>query len=1416
MLLSILFTYLVTAEGIHIKKPFPNNFEVHNNEVQRYNMVNYFYSNSLQFSQTVKVTCSDNMETTMSFEKSKEYYNEPFKGQNITHSHFLQVSGTAQNSILFTLSCINREKGFYDLTRYFVYADRKAESFSNKINVPSHTPISLFAFFGNNEQYYILIELLNRTEEKYTNWMMLMKFSLRNISYSQNVLLFYAPNLANTEIMSYESFLIAYNKNTNRNDNKVYIYELDFREGIGNIERNLVMELDGTFFNVSTSTWFKEIVRFNDSFFLSLENDNAIYEIKFSPKNRIPRLVNRYPLPYIPSSISVSEDGSIYIASEPNSDFAGIIEKRKGFNLENKFHFALNLSNESYSIVSTCNTKNFHITHIRDKKDNEFSYILAASISVQYGTTIRTKNLVSVHCFSYNYDLISTVSTNSISLYKFKFPELVFNFTNINETKNCSFEFNVMNSTDSTDSINSLTQKGTLKVYKDNNLEPSMNEDYLNGSGWYNYKGTVRSLDVSNMFRGLINTLEVHNNPIVTAKKKRYDIEVHIDDESSNEIKRSAEQKMLMVDSENNEIHLIPFRPSVSVTSSYRCSLRLNENNNKERLGNCSKELQNFEHLGNFIVKLNKNYFISINKQGNSIYINMYQYNYNKRTITTLREDITYIIKNKDEIQGIAYHEYRLINVLAVHIKRGNEIFIKLFKISYEEGKFGIRELKEISFLPKEKVIRIRFLKEAYRMIVLCEDTGKRTLKLFKVLDFNPGNVIQLENMMIEDFIVDESSVLILQKNGNITKWSFNGYNFTQERFIVLPEGYKLSNYTIDILSDVIKGRRFLYMILENIANPGSKAIYLYDTLRVSRQSPYYLLEMDCSSISIIDLKAARVNDKLILLLITSKNISFFMINPEMLITVDGYKSSKMTNESIEFEVNKKKPFSIGFNEFSSFIIAKKRIDNDSVAFLSDEINLNMHNYVQGYGVNYTTNASKVFIDNFVKMGNHTVQDRFGENNFFKLALVGSKLILYKDSDYFYSCGVSYQGESEHFLKEHCNAIVLTEEQSPERILGIEYDNERYFTLITKQAYYIYYNSFNNHHRLNFTPSHNTRVMTNQPLGLFIYINVLKTSFTIYIVNATSIKENISFHTIESKAISEAPMTLLNCTSNKNYNYMYCLDNNGTLHSFNIDNKPLNSRSYYLRELIERYNLGVFSDEPKGAIMMSTEAENIFIYLEDILIRCNTMELAVDCTNNLNLVVVPSFGEVSYIGPWIHDGATIATLIEKNGSRSIRIIDSFSAFENTEVMDANIGNVSEDARIYSMVIDSEALNYGGILIVENDKKELMLYNFSFYQLLQIKNNGSNYTIKLITTDAFNNIADIDLEIISFKKVKVNTDLILGWFLYLVGFGSIIGLTILHAKKIKAKKKGSMPGYKRKDNCEQSETDESKDMTEHKE
>eukprot|EP01022_Parablepharisma_sp_SALTPOND_P019003 TRINITY_DN318_c0_g1_i2.p1 TRINITY_DN318_c0_g1~~TRINITY_DN318_c0_g1_i2.p1 ORF type:complete len:1557 (+),score=147.45 TRINITY_DN318_c0_g1_i2:3645-8315(+) len=1433
-LLLLLLAAIIKADNIYVRKPFPD-IEVHMLELQKYNMAEYFYGTSLEY-ELVHPKPSENTY----FRTSKTLCHYEFKGGNITHAFVLDPLTDDMPQILLTLS------SNLILTRYTM--NDSCNPLVNSLHINASIdfglegvkPVSVFAFYEGQSHFYVMVEVAVCYFLGYRNYIYLVKWPLDlNIKPEVHEAEDAGP-LTNATLLSYDDMLFAYQKCRERKDcpngNSVYGYLLRLDRGLWDMDPYLIAKLDGNFFRREKAI-FRDVAQYNNSLLLCDIEGNVIYQVRISSADRIPVLVRRGQFVSRVDAISVPKtvDNLFYVTAKLSPKGNAEILKIQNSSLSDMYYDYSkpfppeSLLTSEFYIEKACNTLNFHITHIKTTKNNSYNIIRTVSLDNQYYNVTYMNDIIFLDCYLYRYDYILIIKPQGYYLYKYQFPELVINYTGSTQKHMPHFPLNDTISFVVKSSTDKIPINKQITIYAENDIYPTLYCKEDQTFQLYHYKGMIRTMDLSSMYGGIVSTIYptfenpalksiisvepkwIELKPIITANVTKY-----------NKLLQSADEKSLVIATINDKVHAFAFTAEV-IKELEKMHVYCFDISLGKELVECDDKFEldglkiDTEIVGP-VVQISSRNYATVRKQEkrpgekyDHYYLELYQYDPDINKTVVLKKIVTEAFKPGDEVQSLIYNEKGNPKTLIVYgTTKDNTGFFRIFALSYEKGKFGVKKGKR--HITDHRIIKAAFLQESDAAVFLCANSTTRYLLVHAFAELPmPTKILPLEGSVI-DFLPYQNHIIAVTENGFVFQWSLDYPDLVLDRLIPLPVNTYLirdnnNNKTvINIEKEMIGKRLFLYILLYvPLITESPYQLYVYDVMDITHKAPFMLIPIGKNVISdtteIYGIYSTKYKEESLVMLLTNETILSYLVRDQIALKFNGVHQLNVVNEKITIRTYDSSYhwFNINLTEMNTSIVAFTYTNEDKLVSLPEEMTLSLDTYVKGYGVNYAVkdegeaacNSKPEIVGGFQEL------DRlyYGYNESFYLILSNNKFFVYTTRNTMYYYELNYDQAN--------NKIFPTPKQiyhsscciTPSGIKVLHKNKDAFYCafLGTSRTLYlpslaIYNSSLNLVFETQVTSGENAMLLASDTLGVFAYIHVMHNSFFGKVV--IPFNTSVLAYDFTSYDIGEGPVNILVCAISQVYPYLYCVDSKGRIHAIRLYSERASLSS--ITDLSKGFKKLLLTDTTvkiSDVTMHATHTNELFINFKVGMLRCKCGTLnshSIDCFRSEDphvLNMVPNYRSYSPTRIWATDGKVIANLArssENSRHYSIRLINVLSPFDNTEVVDVPLeyGN-----KVISIALNSTAFGQSGIMFVEYHTLGLIAYKFTFSKLLKLKNTKNYCKVSIAATDAFGKEMEINLEIKSVQQItKINVSVIFGGFLCMAGYAIVIALTLHYMKK----------------------------------
>ena len=571
------------------------------------------------------------------------------------------------------------------------------------------------------------------------------------------------------------------------------------------------------------------------------------------------------------------------------------------------------------------------------------------------------------------------VKSSGYELNKIQFPILELDY--LNEFKENGNPIETSIEIKVTDGVKSLLIKRKMIIYDFADIRPTFNlhegEDYH----LYNYKGMTQSIDFGDTFGGLVNDIKVnaknHIPSIIQVTPKLLNVKAiklteYLKEKYQN-LLLASKSRTLYISTKNNDIFLFAFPDgfrSIYIDPTIYC-MRF-QYGEIIVVRECIRQSQDIDMLpeirvGN-VVKISNLNYISISKSlgDNQYCLHYYQYSRETRSLNVIHKIVTDAFQEDDQIDSLFYNAKGNPRKLYAYGRNKLKGILKEFEIISNEDKIHIR--KGQSFSLPYPVLKGEFLQEFNVGVFLCRSNRKTEIYLHSFAEVRvTTNIIPL-NENVSDFSVYLNNIIVITEKNKIYQYLLEYPLVLLVRQIPLPtncypfigDGFPISNLDKDTTSE-----RLLFSILveRNTMEGKRHLIYIFDILDHTHKAPYILIELE-PQVQIVyyhGLFSAKYEQQLVLFLVTSEYLKFFIINGDFLMNFDGKNGYKIINETLIITPKDSTDvfFKLKYTEVPTPFLPKIKEISDSITTLSGNITVSLNSYIDGYGVSYKNVASK-------------------------------------------------------------------------------------------------------------------------------------------------------------------------------------------------------------------------------------------------------------------------------------------------------------------------------------------------------------------------------------------------------------------------------------------------------------------------
>jgi len=1464
--------YYVRCAPILIKNEFPQ-IEIHEHELQRYNMAKYFFGTPIQYE-----LLTPGIDDKIYFREATQIceVNFPF---NSLLSFILDPLSDDMPQILLSITTN------FVLTRLKLIDTCKPQYLTYNLteifpDLRGYLPISLFAFYQDASIFHILVEITNNTSEDNPHYIALIQWGLEEEAKPIYKTIEYAGPLSGVTMIEYGGMLFTYKKCWELNecdddfmDNSVYGYVLRLEKGVWDMHPYLIANLNKEFFGVKKLI-IREVAQYNNSLLIVDSANNAVYQVHISSEDRIPIWERTFRFITKVDSISVPKPDSnlFYISGRLGLGANAEILEIKNNTLRDIFYDhskPINITAQdnadvvihNYRIMKTCNTQNFHFSHIRSTKNNSQHWIRIASIDEQYYDLLMIYDINLFDCFLYRYDYILIGTPYGYTLYKYRLPELIIDYSNFNEpTNNLREPYNItlMFKAKSSTEYRKISRNMTIYPWYD--IYPMQYAPFNQTFSLYNFKGMFRSMDLSTMFAGLISTLYVKPlnsllEKYITIEPKWLQVEgIFLDDPLNSEryqkIIEAARDESLVFATSNEKIYAFPFTTStvkqLEKMSVFCFDITINRQN-KKTMTDCTDrpkvellmKAQMHQIVGP-VVKITNLHYATIHKDDNipaNYFLNVYEYDPDTEKTCVLKKIVTDAFNEGEEVQSVIFNAGGNPKTLIVYGKRGMNGFFQIFNVNCEKGKFGIKKVKHET--TNSQILKGGFLLEMNAAIFLNSNSTRTFLYVYAFAELHmKSNIIPIESNVI-DFYTFKNHIIAITDVGRIFQMTLDYPEVYFTREIVLPTNSFLvfdseNTKPIAVLDEEMIGNRlFIYFLIYSpMIQDSSYHIFAYDLLENSHKAPFMVIPLEGDlgkpGLELIGLYSTKYKNEALVMLVTNQYIHPFLVRDKIELTLNSQHNYNFNKEIIQVKSNEANYLSFNFelSEYPTAYTTTQNAKNDRIVSLFDELILSLDTYIHGYGVNYTTNYDSGCYTELTKPFNEFAKIEYGISEDFNLLLTNNKLFIYSIRNMLYYYELDYDSKKDsdiipapryiHYLgsdivPQGIKILYKSEDEFYCGILGYN-SNKQLPTLsiFNKTVSLIYETQVGS--------LQNTLLVGNNELGLFVYINILPNSLEGKVLSVNN-NEVLSYEFNTYDAGGD-PFKPIDCSISKVSPFLYCIDIFGNIYSIRLfSERAVLMYVTPISTQIRKYMFSAVNVPVQGARIHATHANELLIFSQMGVIRCNcgTIEAPeINCLRNSNndqsLNIIPSYQNYTFTNVWATDSKVMVNIAMKNistpyginSSYVIRIINGISPFEDTEIIDIPYKHAD---KITSMAINSTAFGSVGILFAEVRGIGIKAFKFTLDQLMIVKPTKNKCTINVTARNMEGNTKWILIEIITLEKLNVNISVIFGGFNTTLGLSGIVILTLYYKKRdAKRKKKKEESDKASEDSFENNERD----------
>ncbi len=1417
---TLLSLFGLAASMILEQEKFPD-VDVHQLELQRYNMANYFYGSPLNYS-LEPASASQNMY----FKSSNTLCSVPFKG-TVALSFMLDPLTDDMPQVLLVLYT-DFVLAMYQLNDSCV-PSLQFTSLADKFEYDLISPISLFAYYQSDSVFYVIINTLATAriesegkKDEPASYIVVVKWDASGPTMQGMAP---AGELANATMLVYEDMLFAFHQCVDRKACKsqghsaVYGYLLHEGRMVRDLDPYLIAKLDDEFFN-QKGVMVRDMAVYNGSLLICDIGNNLIYQVRMSATDRLPSLRRHFAFLTRAENVAVSRwTNTFYVSARLSGRNNAEVLKVRDNNLADIYYDYSQTESElprykragsSYRIAKTCNTKHFHFSLIYNAANLTEQYIRALSFDNKYIDIVPVDNVVLLDCYLYQYDYILTVRKTGYHLVKYKFPELIINYTASVAPMSGPvvqiFNFQVRSPTE----VRRYTRKLTL--YPANSIAPSMKYPPDNVFPVFNYKGMTLSVDLSRTYGGLVSNLsvvsrhEVEHVVKVEAKWEQFAV-MNMSDVISRYAKlvESAKQRSLLLSEQDERIYAFPFNEHIiSGDESLEVfCFQVVQTGKTNRLTECANTFSPTvpippSPIVGPVVRVTEMYYASVRRDDFSgrCYLDLYQYDPGKKGTIVLRKIVTEAFSAQDEILSLIYNPTAKPKSIIVYGNRNNKGFLQIFGVQSEEGKFSLKSRSKHT--TTHRILKGGFLPDCNVAIFLCNENDRRYLLIRPFVEVKMATDIIPIKENVADFLTYGNHIIAVTEERGVFQYTLDYPDLVFVRSVPLPENafvvMRNGKAIVNIDTEMTGRRLFIYLLVAKKQQGRQYQIYVFDILDTTRNAPYLTIDVDPrlirSSTAIYDLVTAKYAEHSLVLLVANEFVMPILFRDHMSLQFSNANAFLLTDERISVHPNSYPDLLLNFNltEIDTPLVATQKARSDEIVALPGAITLDMDDYIKGYGVDYHVNDSSTceaeLVEDFCLL-----QEVTGAyNDVFYLILSNEKLFIYTGKGMIYSYEINYGGVGDIIPppKGIYNLRRFIVPQSVKILYKTEF--ECYYGAVGYREMdglvtLAIYNQSNTIYESQIDYGTGAMLLNGNRLGVFVYIHALRNSFYGKVLNVTnSVVATYDFNSFDLGCETGGGF---DCTISKLYPLLYCINSHGEIYTVELGEERASLRTVTnLGKVFKRqFSLLRIEKEMEKVNLHSTYSSELYIFINMGVIRCQAHYEpfpVVSCTQSRGhsvLNIIPNYLNYNYEDVWASDGKVFAVLVGNQASPeqyAIRFINVQSPFDSTEVRDMSL---SDGANVSSIAVNSTAFGNTGIVLIQYFGGTLRVLNFSMQRLVNVRTQGARCQLDLLSASVLReNNMNLTIRVETLVIRPLNIALVFGCVETMLGFAAIFFLT----------------------------------------
>lgn len=877
MLCLLLIALISTALGkVVIRKPFPP-IEIHENEVQKYRLEEYFYGSSLSFQ-----IPPDHESPHVYFNFTQTLCSETFP---VPILHAFRLSDSPRGNMLFT---INEE---FNMTGYTLANSCPSD--------PMVVCLRSLAWGVKLDLLYVTSFTVGTYREQivcYVNgvmrWLGCPKCAEENFILTfewgaspQKISASLAGSLTNATLFFHQDMLVAYYKCIDRNTcatnskgkNAIYVYLLK-GERLDELAPYLVARLDAEFFRKQNIKVSEVHSRPTGLVICDIEN-NAVYLVGISKSNRIPVISQDYTF-----MTRVDSMATKYVGKNAINYASSRIGQRRDtevYSFFNNHVYAIYYSHispkyersgEDYATISTCSTNNFHFTAFANRNVGENYQVRVLSLLRNYVELLSMPSpLILFDCVAPKFDHVLMLYRELYVVMEFKVPELVVDFTrerpSLTKPVHGVLNFTVF----SDDDDEKVSIQNELVVYPLRDLKPTLRVKLDREYDVHNYKGAIRTMILSGIYGGIVGRLELTaGNSLASQLQldekwqtfRRFGVSGEMSPYWP--IVRSAREGNLFFKFISGRLYAFAFTQDVILRKKELSVTCFTLGYSRGELVPCAKAAMEEDadairmagpiQAGHTVVTSHGYYItFSMDVQSEQSYFTLYQWSL-ARGLSKYAKYVTYAFFPGDQVVSMTLYDDGSRRILLVYGNSNGTAFCSSFEVADSSGKFKVSFIAR-QILPFMRVVSMTSMRNVSIAIALCQQQqgpGKRRTVVvaipFLQEDAYPITV-PVEGTPV-DFAVHSSGLIVFTEESRVFQFSVSLAGAWLIKEIPLPPDWVL--FVRDGLplynkeGSNTEARAYLAILLARyMTYPPQYRLYVVDLRATAHFSPMALVPLD-------------------------------------------------------------------------------------------------------------------------------------------------------------------------------------------------------------------------------------------------------------------------------------------------------------------------------------------------------------------------------------------------------------------------------------------------------------------------------------------------------------------------------------------------------------------------------------------